>query len=107
MTNSRFKEGLVDFFILHWATDEMIPFIGNKHININFRQCHSFVVNNNTIESNIDENLSCPEHEEADIKLVYPLCKIDSQVNIVIRSSDTDVAAILLGNKQHLRDTSM
>lgn len=101
LRNSRFKDALVDFFILHWATDEMIPFISNKHININFRQCHSFIVNNDTIESNIDENLSCPEHEEADTKMIYHLCKIDSQANIVIRSSD--VAAILLGNMHHLK----
>lgn len=38
LKNIHFKQSLVEFFILHWATDEMIPFIGNNNIFINFRQ---------------------------------------------------------------------
>jgi len=81
----------------------MIPFIGNKQININFRQCHSFIVNNNKIEATIDERLSCPQHEEADTKIIYHLCRIDTQANILVRCSDTDVAAIMLGNMHHMK----
>lgn len=103
LKNSRFKEALVDFFILHWASNEMIPFIGNKQINVNFRQCHSFIVNNNMIEVNINEELSCPQHEEADTKIIYHLCNINTQANIVVKCSDTDVAAIMLGNMHHMK----
>ena len=76
--NIRFKQALVNFFIQHWATDEMIPFIGNKQVFINFRQCHSFTATNNKVVSEIDENLSCPEQEEAHTETVYHVCNIDA-----------------------------
>lgn len=107
LKNSNFKEALVDFFILHWASDEMASFIGNKMIHINFRKCHSFTVNEaNKVMSSINEELSCPEHEEADTKIVYHACKINHQANIVIRTVDTDVAAIMLSHIHRLNDGS-
>ncbi|XP_046608971.1 uncharacterized protein LOC124299714 isoform X2 [Neodiprion virginianus] len=107
LKNSNFKEALVDFFILHWASDEMAPFIGNKIIHINFRKCHSFTVNEaNKVMSSINEELSCPEHEEADNKIVYHACKINYEANIVIRTVDTDVAAIMLSHMHRLNDGS-
>ena len=41
----------------------MAPFIDNKNININFKQCHSIIVNySNSVVSSVVEELSCPEH---------------------------------------------
>lgn len=105
LKNIHFKQSLVEFFILHWATDEMIPFIPNNKIFINFRQCHSFTVINNKVISNIHEDLSCPEHEAADTKIVYHVCNIHAPANFVIRCSDTDIAAIMLGNMQHVKNS--
>ncbi|CAH2108531.1 unnamed protein product [Euphydryas editha] len=82
----------------------MIPFIGNNKIFINFRQCHFFTVTKNKVMSEIHEDLSCSEHEEADTKIVYHVCNIDAQANFVIRCSDTDIAAIMLGNMHHLKN---
>lgn len=104
LKNAHFKEALINFFISHWATDEMAPFIGNKLIKVNFIECHSFSIINNKIVSSIDENLSCPEHEEADTKIIYHICKIDTPENIAIRCSDTDISVIMLGHIHHLKD---
>uniref|UniRef100_A0A2H1VK22 SFRICE_026934 n=1 Tax=Spodoptera frugiperda TaxID=7108 RepID=A0A2H1VK22_SPOFR len=49
-------QALVDFFIQHWATDEMVPFIGNSQVFINFKECHSYMVYNNKVLLNIDDN---------------------------------------------------
>lgn len=107
LKNSNFKEALVDFFILHWATDEMASFIGNKIIHVNFRKCHSFTVNNsNKVVSSIDEELSCPEHEEADTKIIYHACNINYPANIVIRNVDTDIVATMLAHMHHLKNDS-
>ncbi|GBP33556.1 hypothetical protein EVAR_28711_1 [Eumeta japonica] len=54
--------------------------------------------------SEIDEDLSCPQHEEADTKIVYHVCNTDARANFVIRCSDTDIAAIMLGNMHHLKN---
>lgn len=106
LKNSNFKEALVDFFILHWATDEMASFIGNKIIHVNFRKCHSFVANSNKVVLSINEELSCPEHEEADTKIIYHACHINYPANIVIRSVDTDIVAIMLAHMHHLKNDS-
>jgi len=57
--------------------------------------------------SSVHEELSCPEHEEADTKIVYHACNINFQANIVIRSVDTDIAAIMLGHMHHLNNHSV
>ncbi|KAF9813303.1 hypothetical protein SFRURICE_015785 [Spodoptera frugiperda] len=67
-------QALVDFFIQHWATDEMVPFIGNSQVFINFKECHSYMVYNNKVLLNIDDSLSCLKHKEADTKIIYHIC---------------------------------
>lgn len=104
LKNICFKEALIDFFIRHWSTDEIVPFIGNKNIVVNFKNCHSFSVINNAVVSSIDENLSCPEHEEADTKIIHHICNFDDQANFVIQCSDTDIAVIMLGNMHHFKN---
>ncbi|GFY05338.1 ELMO domain-containing protein 2 [Trichonephila clavipes] len=44
------------------------------------------------------------QHEEADTKIVYHTCFINYPAEIVIRSIDTDIAAIMLGNMHHLKN---
>ncbi|GFY41709.1 hypothetical protein TNIN_279921 [Trichonephila inaurata madagascariensis] len=81
----------------------MVPFMNNKNIVVNFKKCHFFTVTNNIVVSNIDETLTCTDHEEADTKIIHHICNIDAQANFVIRCSDTDIAAIMLGNMRHLK----
>ena len=70
--------------MLLWSTDEIVPFISNKMIVVNFRECHSFIVENNKIVSHIDENLIGLDHEEAYTKIIYHSCNPDVQANFVI-----------------------
>lgn len=44
----------------------------------------------------IDENLTCPDNEEADTKTIYHICNIDANANFIIRCPYTDIAAIML-----------
>ncbi|KAF9421683.1 hypothetical protein HW555_002364 [Spodoptera exigua] len=60
----------------------------------------------NKVISSITEKLSCPEHEDADTKIVYHACKINYEANIIIRTIDTDVAAIMLAHMHRLNDES-
>ncbi|GFY52524.1 uncharacterized protein TNIN_58571 [Trichonephila inaurata madagascariensis] len=77
-------------------------------IHINFRKCHSFTINEfNKVVSRVDEELSCPAHEEADTKTVYHACNINYPAEIVIRSIDTDIAAIMPGNMHPLKNDSV
>ncbi|GFX86458.1 uncharacterized protein TNCV_3727271 [Trichonephila clavipes] len=72
------------------------------------RKCHSFTINeSNKFVSRVDEELPCPAHEEEDTNLVYHACNINYPAEIVIRSIDTDIAAIMLGNMHPRKSDSV
>ncbi|XP_054737911.1 uncharacterized protein LOC129244318 [Anastrepha obliqua] len=54
----------------------------------------------------INEELSCPEHEEADTKIIFHICNYNFEANIVIRTVDTDIAAIMLAHLHRLKNDS-
>ncbi|GFW95006.1 uncharacterized protein TNCV_476051 [Trichonephila clavipes] len=101
LKNTQFKEALVKFFIDHWANDNMYPFIGNKTIYLSFDKCYSFRVVNNKIIRSIEESLSCDEHE-ADTRIIYHICQISVDAQVVVRCSDSNILIIFLGNLDHL-----
>ncbi|GFY59135.1 uncharacterized protein TNIN_3281 [Trichonephila inaurata madagascariensis] len=55
----------------------------------------------------LSQELSCPAHKEADTKTVYHACNINYPAERVIRSIDTDIAAIMLGNMHPLKNDSV
>ena len=105
LKNIPFKEALVNFFIDHWDSEDMVPFIGNKNIYLSFNKCYSYKVLDNKVIKTIEESLSCEEHEEADSRIIYHICQIDFDAEIVIRCSDSDILIILLGNMDHLNSS--
>lgn len=62
----------------------MAAFIGNKTIYLNFDYCYKYEVYDGKVNKTLDDNLSCPDHEEADTKIIYNVCKIDFDANVVI-----------------------
>ncbi|GFU51383.1 uncharacterized protein TNCV_4752491 [Trichonephila clavipes] len=99
---TQFKEALVRFFIEHWANDTMYPFIGNKTIYLSFDKCYSYHVLNNQVIRSIEESLSCEEHEEDDTRIIYHICQISVDAQVVVLCSDSDILIIPLGNLDHL-----
>ncbi|GFW70277.1 hypothetical protein TNCV_5131031 [Trichonephila clavipes] len=106
LKNTKFKEALVGFFEKHWCSEEMKSFIGNRKIHINFRNCQSYQVVDEKIQSNINEDLCCTSHEEADTKIIYHACNVAEKSNIVIRGSDTDILIIMIGNMKNLKNSN-
>ncbi|GFW09388.1 uncharacterized protein TNCV_2066461 [Trichonephila clavipes] len=105
LKNTQFKEALVKFFIDHWANDNMYHFIGNKTIYLSIDKCYSYRVVNNQVIISIEESLSCDEHEAVcvcDTRLIYHICQISVQAQVVVGCSDSDILIILLGNLDHL-----
>lgn len=80
----------------------MASFIGNKNIYVSFNKCYSYRVENNKVIKTVEDLLSCEEHEEADSRIIYHICQINFNAEIVIRCSDSDILVILLGNMDHL-----
>lgn len=109
LKNIKFKESFVKFLIEYWATDEMVTFIGNTLIKLNYDSCYSYNVKNNVVKMTIDEDITCNDHEEADTKIVHDVCKLDvyAKTNVLLKTSDTDVLIIMLGNMDHLQSDEL
>ncbi|XP_047992980.1 uncharacterized protein LOC125231567 [Leguminivora glycinivorella] len=109
LNNIKFKQSFVKFLIEHWATPEIIPIIGNSLIKLNYDSCYSYIANNGSIEMTIDENMACDNHEEADTKIVHHVCKLETygKTNVLLKTSDTDVLIIMLGNIDHLQSDDL
>uniref|UniRef100_A0A2H1WQX5 SFRICE_024036 n=1 Tax=Spodoptera frugiperda TaxID=7108 RepID=A0A2H1WQX5_SPOFR len=80
--------------------------------NINFKEapvhflltiglCYSYRVESNKVIKTLEDSLSCEEHEEADSRIIYHICQINVDAEVMIRCSDTDILIILLGNMDH------
>uniref|UniRef100_A0A6P7FYQ7 Uncharacterized protein LOC114335591 n=1 Tax=Diabrotica virgifera virgifera TaxID=50390 RepID=A0A6P7FYQ7_DIAVI len=103
LKNIQFKEALVKFLIEHWAEQEMKSIIGNKTIFLNYDSCFVYKVINNEVSRIIDHELSCPDHEEADTKVVFFACQMKEASTVTIRTSDTDIVVIMLANMEHIK----
>ena len=106
LKNVQFKIAFVKYLIHAFAQKDMFPIIANKTVYINFDKCYVFKANIESIgiTSNVVEQFNCTGHEEADTKIVFHLINLlfetpnqNSNVNIEIRTSDTDILVILLG----------
>ncbi|GFR12653.1 hypothetical protein TNCT_105651 [Trichonephila clavata] len=49
----------------------------------------------------------CSDLQEADTIIIHHICNIYAQANFVIRCSDTDITAIMLDNKHHLKNDDL
>lgn len=104
LRNESFKTSLVKFLIEHWSSnvEEVKQLIGNKTLYINFYKCQKLCVQNDSITVNDIPDYFCSGHEEADTKIIFHVCKIERECNVLLRCSDTDVLVIMLANICHL-----
>ena len=103
LKNVNFKKALVNFFILDWKSNHYAPFMKNKNVFLNYETCYKYIVTNEIIAKEIDDVLTCLQHEEADTKITYDISNIDCESNVVVRYSDSDILIILLGNISFIR----
>lgn len=104
LKNIIFKQELVTFFIKDWQQNSYILWLSNKTIFINYVGCYKFEVINEKVCRSQAENFSCPDHIEADTKIINNIFQIDVEANVVIRYSDTDILVVLLGNMCFLKE---
>lgn len=104
MKNSKFREALINFFLNHWQECNY-NILGLKIININFDGWYELKVYNQKIQQTLIEELSCDGHEKITTKIIYHVCCINSDLNVVIRSCDADALVIMLGNIERLQSS--
>lgn len=97
---------MVTFFLTFWESEEVAPFFENKTIFVNFYECHKFSVTSGNVQKVVVPHFTCSAHEEADTKIIYHVCQILQDCNIIIKCSDTDILIILLSNMHNLKSKS-
>lgn len=87
----------------------MVPFQSTKTMHFNFDNCYRFKLVDGSVYKIEVFTLFCEKYEEADEKIVYYVCKITDDAEIVITCSDTDtdILVIFLGNMSHLLSSSL
>ncbi|CAB3249495.1 unnamed protein product [Arctia plantaginis] len=98
LKNSRFKEALVKFLANHWTNNSFATILGNKKIYITVgEKCFSYSSAENLVVKTEENELAC-KHEEADTRIVFHISKVPENSKILVKTADTDVLIILLGN---------
>lgn len=75
--------------------------MGNRKIYLNFRNCQSYQVANEEVQSSVVEDFCCSSYEEANTKIIYHACNF----TVVIRASDTDILVIMIGNMAQMKNS--
>ena len=104
LRNDSFKSELVKFFVDYFDDDSFSHIIGDKTVRVTIAAtCYMFTASGDRILKEVDETLSST-HEEADTKMILHASTITGPANVVIRTSDTDVLAIVLGNIDKMKN---
>ena len=98
LRNDCFKQELVKFLIEAFEDDSLSHIIGDKKIFVTCgTSCYSFTATEGKVLKKMEDSLFST-HEEADTRIIGHLKSITTPANVVIRTSDTDVFIIAIGN---------
>lgn len=98
LNNDCFKEALIQFLAQHWENKEFSQILKDKKVYLTIGDsCFSYKVEGKNIVKTEEPEFKCM-HQEADTRIIFHLSKSSSDRTVLIRSSDTDILIILLGN---------
>lgn len=100
LRSADFKGKLAEFLIEDWIHHEFVVLCQNKKVILNYDRCYVFeVAPNNVMRRTINYDLTC-DHEEADTKIVYHVCSLNTNQRIRVHCTDSDIPVIMLTNFQ-------
>ena len=103
LRNDNFKKEFVKFLVNSFDDDSLCNIIGDKTVRVTEESnCYIFTATDGRVLKELDERL-CSTHEEADSRMFTHLACITGPANIVLRTSDTDVFIVALGNIHKIR----
>lgn len=91
--------------LYRWSSEEAAQIIKRKVVHLTFDKTYKYIVRRGKVIRSIEEE-DMSNHEEADTKMIYHVCNIQETKDIIIRSSDTDVLIIMLGNMHNMTSES-
>ncbi|XP_053595581.1 uncharacterized protein LOC103568398 isoform X1 [Microplitis demolitor] len=107
LKNFRFKEALVHFLSNYWENDNLATIIQNKKVFLTVeKNCYSYQTQHNRVIKTEEIGYLC-DYEEADTRMIFHASRVTPGSKILIKSSDTDVLIILLGNIDKLQQSEI
>lgn len=104
LRSRNFKEKFVEFLIEDWTRDEMVLLMTETTVKLNYDKCYVYEVSGEgKIKKSIDNNLTC-YHEEADTKIVFHICQLNSNYRVRVHCTDSDIPVIMLANFKYLKE---
>ena len=101
LKSNAFKQMLPSFFAEEWKKAEYSGIIGKRHVYLAHQEkCYCFTSVNGQVRRVEIPDLSC-NHLEADTRICLHASKIETG-NVVIRTSDTDIAVIAISYASQL-----
>ncbi|XP_050563640.1 uncharacterized protein LOC126913014 [Spodoptera frugiperda] len=98
---------LEQFLANYWENDHLATIIGNKKILLTVEEhCYSYISDQNCVIKTAENSYEC-HHEEADTRIIFHAYKAAPGSRILIKSVDTDVLIILLGNIHKIPDSEI
>lgn len=103
MKNIKFKQAFVKFLITNWTSHVHNSLIkATQTIFLSYDKCYKYRKVADEIRVEEIDDMSCPDHEEADTRVVFYACSMPADSKILIKCSDTDIFIIMLSNLKHL-----
>ena len=102
LLNVYLKKALVKFITSTWGEEKDATILQNKELRLNCEYtCFLYRVEKGKMTKKVDKRLCC-NHEEADTKILFYVGHLVAPNNVVVRTADTDVLIIALGNMKKL-----
>ena len=106
LRNKNFKKSLIKFLIDSWQEDFAVEIIKDKIILVTCEEkCFSYRAINSRILKTEGKHMQST-HEEADSRMIFHIMSTPPGSSVVIRTIDTDVLMIILGNMSKI-DSSL
>ena len=102
LLNVYLKKALVKFITSTWGEEKYVTILQNKELRLNCEHtCFLYRVEKGKMTKTEDKRLCCND-EEADTKILFYVGHLVAPNNVVVRTADTDVLIIALGNMKKL-----
>ena len=98
LRNDNFKRAFINFLVMALEDNCYASLLGEKSLQVTQDTfCYSFSARNGQIFKSLETTL-CSAHEEADTKIMAHLSTVWGPATVVVRTSDSDILAITVGN---------
>ena len=98
---------MVQLLANYWENDHLATIIKNKKFFLTVEEhCYSYITVQKCVIKRTENNYEC-YHEEADTRIIFHAYKAAPGSRILIKSADTDILIILLGNMHKIPDSEI